>query len=233
MARRKKTWVERTNYTYLDDDCDLPDYLVFAAYQTCKRFGWDMSVTRQSETFRKIETWLPTESGFSSICGVDVIVDVKNPKQLYRRSAVDGSLPLAFNKAGRQEAQAFMDALDLEIKHMLQEWRLKTSPASPTGLDRSSPQPIEPDSGTDINGEGTNREIENLDPWERIPDYLWDRDAIKMWCAGHTNVEIGDAVSVSPKRVTNRISELRKSYPFIPTNEERRKTIIRKTRDIE
>lgn len=228
MARRKKTWVERTNYTHLDENCDLPDYLVFAVFQTCKRLGWDMGVTRQSETFRKIETWLPTESGLSYICGVDVILDVKNPKQPYRRTAVDGNQYLAINQAGRQEAQAFIDALDLEIKHMLEEWRLKSRPASPTQSDPSPPQPVEPDANTPINDDQTHNEIENLHPWQRIPDHFWDRQAVEMWCNGYTAREIGHKVYVTPRRVANRISELRKIYPFIPTNKERYRMNLKK-----
>lgn len=67
-------------------------------------------------------------------------------------------------------------------------------------------------------------------PWMCIPDHLWDRIAIEMWCNGHTNQEIASKVKVVPRAVTNRISSLRLKHPEaqIPTHEERRKLMIRR-----
>jgi hypothetical protein len=67
-------------------------------------------------------------------------------------------------------------------------------------------------------------------PWMCIPDHLWDRIAIEMWCNGHTNQEIASKVKVVPRAVTNRISFLRRRYPdaHIPTYEERRKLMIQR-----
>ena len=77
-------------------------------------------------------------------------------------------------------------------------------------------------------------EEQEIKPWEKIPENNWDREAIKMWCEGNTNREIGYRVSVEPRTVTNRISILRKQYPeaHIPTDKERRRLIIEKIHDI-
>ena len=48
--------------------------------------------------------------------------------------------------------------------------------------------------------------------WEKIPDKGWDRMALKLWLKGHTASEIAQRVHVSNRRVTNRITELRKIY---------------------
>lgn len=70
---------------------------------------------------------------------------------------------------------------------------------------------------------------EEMKPWKIIPDNYWDRIAVEMWCQGHTNKEIAQRVYVQPKTVTNKISSLRRMYPQanIPTDEERRKSMIR------
>ena len=63
-----------------------------------------------------------------------------------------------------------------------------------------------------------------LKPWEIIPDHLWDRAAVKVWCSGFSNREIAKWVKVHPRTVTNRICELRRRYPQagIPTGEQRK-----------
>ena len=71
-------------------------------------------------------------------------------------------------------------------------------------------------------------------PWEQIPNHLWDRVAVQMWHDGYTNTEIGTKLYVSPRRVSNILSELRKTFgtDIVPTNEMRRqKAISNKTRD--
>jgi hypothetical protein len=73
-------------------------------------------------------------------------------------------------------------------------------------------------------------------PWENIPNNLWDRHAVKLWCEGYSNQDIARWVNVHPRTVTNRISELRRRYPRagIPTHKQRLKRMIsEKTRDIE
>lgn len=73
-----------------------------------------------------------------------------------------------------------------------------------------------------------SHQIHKRQPWEMIPDHLWDRVAVKLWCSGYTNQEIAQRVKVHPRSVTNRISELRRRYPAaaIPTQEERKKRMI-------
>lgn len=63
-------------------------------------------------------------------------------------------------------------------------------------------------------------------PWEMIPDHLWDCRAVELWCEGYSNVEISSQVNVQPRSVANRISELRRLYPQanIPTKSQRKKT---------
>ena len=61
--------------------------------------------------------------------------------------------------------------------------------------------------------------------WERIPDYRWDRKALKYWWDGFTAAMIAQKIggSISAKTVTNRISALRQEYgtEIVPTDEER------------
>ncbi|GAG70567.1 unnamed protein product [marine sediment metagenome] len=67
------------------------------------------------------------------------------------------------------------------------------------------------------------------EPWNQIPDHLWDKIAVQMWWEGYTNREIADRVGVTPRRVTNRISELRGRYSelVVPKDTTRRKLLIR------
>jgi len=82
-----------------------------------------MGVVRQSETFRKIEAWLPSEYEGVSSANVDVIIDVNTPGNLYRRFFVPrASVASVIEK---QESQTFINALDLEVKQMLSEWSKK------------------------------------------------------------------------------------------------------------
>jgi hypothetical protein len=66
-------------------------------------------------------------------------------------------------------------------------------------------------------------------PWENIPNHLWDRDAVKLWCLGFSSQEIASWVQVHPRTVTNRLSELRRCYPKagIPTHKQRMKLLLR------
>jgi len=69
----------------------------------------------------------------------------------------------------------------------------------------------------------------NRHPWENIPDHLWDRLAVKLWCRGFSNQEIAAWVQVHPRTVSNRLSKLRRSYPKagIPTHKQRQKLSFR------
>jgi hypothetical protein len=61
-------------------------------------------------------------------------------------------------------------------------------------------------------------------PWEQIPDHLWDRKALELWWQDYTCPEIGNKIGQSPKTVLNRISVLRKLYgeALVPTEKQRR-----------
>ena len=62
------------------------------------------------------------------------------------------------------------------------------------------------------------------DPWELVPDHLWDRQALRLWWDGLTCPEIGRRLSQAPKTVRNRLTMLRKEYgtEIVPTNRRRR-----------
>jgi hypothetical protein len=63
------------------------------------------------------------------------------------------------------------------------------------------------------------------DPWALIPDHLWDRQALRLWWAGLTCVEIGVRISQAPKTVRNRLTQLRKQHgtAVVPLNGRRGK----------
>lgn len=92
-----------------------------------------------------------------------------------------------------------------------------------------NPQPF-PDqiALTAVLPEFSSQPTPNAPPWESIPDHLWDRLAIQLWCAGLSNQEIGLRLSLQPRTVTNRISMLRQSYPQagIPTHKQRLKRMF-------
>jgi hypothetical protein len=73
---------------------------------------------------------------------------------------------------------------------------------------------------------------EGIPAWERVKDYLYDRQLVEMWHKGFQNSEIANTVGVTPKRITNRITELRNQYGvvIIPYRMPGRKS--KKTRDI-
>ena len=60
-----------------------------------------------------------------------------------------------------------------------------------------------------------------LEVWERIADYKWDRLAVRMLYEGYTSPEIASTIgTVIAKTVDNRLSALRSQYDFIETREE-------------
>jgi hypothetical protein len=68
-------------------------------------------------------------------------------------------------------------------------------------------------------------------PWEKIPDYRWDRAALELWWQGYECKEIADKIEeeVADKTVRNRLSQLRRSYgeDIVPTDRQRRKIGIK------
>jgi hypothetical protein len=68
-------------------------------------------------------------------------------------------------------------------------------------------------------------EQKELQPWEKIPDHAWDKQALKLWWEGFTCPEIGLQVNVTGDRVRNRLSELRKEHgeEIVPTDEKRKR----------
>jgi len=57
-------------------------------------------------------------------------------------------------------------------------------------------------------------------PWENIPDNGWNRKAVELLWAGHTDPDIARALGTGlvAKTVTNRLSELRQQFPeHVPT----------------
>ena len=94
--------------------------------------------------------------------------------------------------------------------------------SSITNPDTESPHTeTEPQSSVDV------QSTEQVDTplWERIPDYRWDRQALKYWWDGFTAAVIAQKIggNLSTKTVTNRISILRQEYGtnIVPTDEDR------------
>lgn len=61
-------------------------------------------------------------------------------------------------------------------------------------------------------------------PWELVPNTGWDRRVLELWWRNYPSNAIGRQLGVSPKRVLNRISELRKLHGtgVVPTEMQRR-----------
>lgn len=70
------------------------------------------------------------------------------------------------------------------------------------------------------------QDIKPSEPWEKITDYYYDRQLVKLWWDKNIYLcsEIGQKLSLTSTRVTNRLSELRKIYgtEIVPFNSERR-----------
>jgi hypothetical protein len=118
MAKRKNqemTWVERQNF-YLDDSATLIQYLLFAVWKNCKRLGWDMEYERRSESFYRVDVWLPREKGV----GYAII---------YFDTVTPGNLITFDNIANAHEAKTFIKSLAVEIREILDEWERKKGKA--------------------------------------------------------------------------------------------------------
>jgi len=66
-------------------------------------------------------------------------------------------------------------------------------------------------------------------PWEKIPNHKWDRQALELWHQGHTCSEIGMRVETEGKTVLNRLSVLRRQFgtDIVPTADQLRKLKLR------
>lgn len=64
-----------------------------------------------------------------------------------------------------------------------------------------------------------------VEPWDKIENKIWDRAALKLWWSDYSCPEIGVKISVSARRVTNRLCELRKIYgkEIVPLECDRRR----------
>lgn len=72
-------------------------------------------------------------------------------------------------------------------------------------------------------GRSGNSKTDEIAPWENIRDHSWDRMAVQLLWQGHSDPEIAKKLCVSAKRVTNRLSELRRQFPAeVPTRAELR-----------
>ena len=105
-----------------------------------------------------------------------------------------------------------MDAIALEISK--QRWTEITSGLDGAFKGGEAPPSqqvlIEQSAPGDLAGDGAH----DRQPWQVIPDHLWDRVAVKLWCAGYTNKEIADKVKVHPRTVTKCICALRPVISF-------------------
>jgi hypothetical protein len=65
----------------------------------------------------------------------------------------------------------------------------------------------------------------SLPLWEQIPDHRSDGEMLRLWHAGYTNAGIGRLLSMQPRSVTSRISELRRPYgtEIVPLDTQRRR----------
>jgi hypothetical protein len=113
----------------------------------------------------------------------------------------------------------------IQILKLYQEWLYPQRQAAQQILIQAYQERLYQEQQLNVPAETLGEEPEKPpEPWEKIPDHLWDRLAVKMWREGYTNKDIGEIVFVSPRRVTNRLSELRMSFgtDIVPTNEMRR-----------
>lgn len=73
--------------------------------------------------------------------------------------------------------------------------------------------PARPGTTAPVMGRTAANPVDPTDkPWERIPDHLWDRRALKLWWEGLTCPEIGQRLSQAPKTIRNRLTQLRKAH---------------------
>ena len=89
--------------------------------------------------------------------------------------------------------------------------------------------------GEKTDNAGEKEDLSEAKPWEKIPDHHWDRMALEFWWLGYNNREIAKKVNAAPRRVTNRICELRGFFgeKIVPYDNQRKKILREKSRDME
>jgi len=50
------------------------------------------------------------------------------------------------------------------------------------------------------------------EPWTRIPEHGWDRQALELWWDGYTVGDIASRLTLSEKTIRNRLTALRRAY---------------------
>lgn len=70
---------------------------------------------------------------------------------------------------------------------------------------------------------------EGQEPWNRVSDHGWDRDALDLWWQGLTVPEIAARLHLGEKTVRNRLTALRKIHgeEIVPTAKQLRKMHLR------
>ncbi len=63
------------------------------------------------------------------------------------------------------------------------------------------------------------------EPWMKIKDINWERQALELWWGGYTAKEIGDRLGLEAKTINNCMSRLRETYDeeIVPTVKQLRK----------
>jgi hypothetical protein len=105
------------------------------------------------------------------------------------------------------------------LDDMTKQWSRLSEELAAQGWIVSAEVPAQPDAAP--LAEMSVVDEAQLDVWEKIADYKWDRLAVRMLYEGYTSPEIASKIGdLSAKTVDNRLSVLRRQYDFIETREE-------------
>jgi hypothetical protein len=101
----------------------LLEQLKNAVAQTCGRMGWALTIERETETFCKIVTVLPTKESPRPLVAVNVSFDLQTRGGLSHLSRTyDLFLPINLKESFRQESDTFVKALSDQIGMTLKQW---------------------------------------------------------------------------------------------------------------
>ncbi|MFQ5791398.1 MAG: hypothetical protein ACE5JI_13080 [Acidobacteriota bacterium] len=105
--------------------------------------------------------------------------------------------------------------VDAQLQKVLQALQDIYSDAYSESLQAATDEQAEPQADGGEMGEEEQ-------PWEQIPDYNWDHQALALWWAGYTCSEIGDKIAAADKTVRNRLTLLRKEHgeEVVPTKKQ-------------